>query len=424
MIKKTLDNLGKLKVLAFVITVGFVGFYDYLPKRTLELVPHAELLSQETTDKVVGGNSEFEWVNKETNHWACTFKNQYEYPYCNISITWSKRPFLKIDFSNYSHLEMDLDYQGDATYLRIFLRNYYRHSTEPDMLQSGKFNTVTMYSPIFKQKTAIYFNELRVSDWWIDDYNIPPSDVKPDVSAVVAMGIDIPHPAPLGRHTFQLKSLKAVGNYIEKEALYLSIILFWTALLLGEFLLKFIQLRNKSRNYGKKLSRMAEQSEIYKEKAETDKLTNILNREGLTQIIEKLNKQGLLPQYAVIVLDIDLFKKINDEFGHLTGDEVLKDLASIVHSCMRSYDIFARWGGEEFVILFHCLDDSHLMTFAEKIRIAIESATLIKDKKGYVTASLGVAKMGNPANFEETFKKADEAVYTAKSAGRNKSVVI
>nr|WP_268820216.1 GGDEF domain-containing protein [Paraglaciecola sp. G1-23] len=168
---------------------------------------------------------------------------------------------------------------------------------------------------------------------------------------------------------------------------------------------------------------MSEQSALYKEKAETDKLTEILNREGLEQIVEKLKEQGLLQQYAIIVLDIDYFKRINDKYGHAVGDDVLRELALIISSCMRSYDIFARWGGEEFVILFHCLDDSHLLTFAEKIRKAVESATLIKGKKSLITASLGVAKINNPPNFNSTFKMADEALYAAKGAGRNRVMI-
>lgn len=423
MVKTTLTNFGKVKVLAFVFTITLVVFYNDLPKRTLVLIPQLENFTQETTDQVVSGNSEFSWINKNTNNWACTFKNQYAYPYCNLSLAWSGSPFKTIDFSPYTHIKLDLEYKGNAKFLRIFVRNEYHYPNEPNQLQSGKFNTVTKQAVQFEQPVSIYFNELRVSDWWIDNFQVPPEHVSPDVSATIALGIDIPHPAPLGRHEFRLRSLTAIGDYFSKEVLYFSIIIFWTVLLLGEIIVKFIHLQNKSKNYGKVLSRMSEQTAIYKQKAETDKLTRILNREGLSTIVEKLAAQGLLPQYALIVLDLDHFKHINDEFGHTAGDSVLQDVAKIVNSCMRSYDIFARWGGEEFVILFHCLEEKHLLAFAEKIRKAIESATYSVGKKGLITASIGVSQIDNPADFEASFEKADKAVYAAKEAGRNRVIV-
>jgi diguanylate cyclase (GGDEF)-like protein len=419
----SLNNFGKLKVLAFITTVVLVIFYDYLPKRKLDIHPQPGSYIRESTDKQVGGNSEFHWVDKTAHNWVCDFKSGAPYPYCSFSLAWSKAPHNPIDFSLYTHLAIDLKYTGEAEYLRVFIRNTYKSAEEPDELQSGKFNTVSKKADTFKQITNINFDDLRVSDWWIEDFKVPPNEIMTDVSQAIALGIDIPHPTPLGKHEFHLNSITAVGVYFYKESLYFSIIIFWSVLLLSEMAFRFIQLRNKSRKYSRTLSKMSEQTAIYKKRAETDKLTRILNREGLSTIVEKLKTQGLLQQYALIVLDLDHFKRINDEHGHSVGDAVLQDVAQIMNSCMRSYDIVARWGGEEFVILFHCLDEQNLFPFAEKIRHTIESATFKNGATNFVTASIGVSKINNPADFEASFERADKAVYAAKEGGRNRVVI-
>lgn len=316
-----------------------------------------------------------------------------------------------------------MDYKGNANYIRIFIRNKYVHASNPSQLESGKFNAVLRSAESFNAPTIIYFDEFRVSDWWIAKFNVPPSEVKPDVAQAVTVGIDLPHPAPMGKHEFTLYSINAVGVYIEKELLYFGIILFWAILLLTEIGIKFVSLRKKSLDYSKTLSSMSEKTALYKEKAETDKLTKVLNREGLSQIVTNLNEKGLLQQYSLMLLDLDHFKQINDEHGHMVGDRVLQDVAATINGCMRSYDILARWGGEEFIVLFHCIDEQTTITFSEKIRHAIQSATYCNGEQGFVTASLGVSKLGNPPDFELAFEKADKAVYQAKESGRNKTVV-
>jgi diguanylate cyclase (GGDEF)-like protein len=378
---------------------------------------------QGATDEIVGGASKLNWISKKDYHWVCNYNPGTDYPYCNVSVVWSEAPYKKIDFSPYDYLNVHLAYSGDANYLRIFIRNYYPNNQGHDDLQSGKFNTLTTYVDEFNQGAKIDLKELRVSDWWIRDYNVPPNKVQADVSKTIAFGIDIPHPAPLGRHEFELKSLKAVGYYFSKEVLYFSIIVFWTILLLSEMAIRFVNLQNKSKKYGKLLNKMSEQTAIYKEKAETDKLTKVLNREGLSHTIDSLKQQGLLQQYALIVLDLDHFKSINDQHGHAVGDRVLQDVAKIINACMRSYDIVARWGGEEFVVLFHCLEKSNLVTFSEKIRMAIESGSYFPSQQGPITASIGVTRIKADMDFAAAFEKADQAVYQAKEMGRNKTVV-
>lgn len=421
--KVVTDNLGIFKIFSFVVTLCLIGFYDFLPKRTLGLHPLSTSSYTTATDEVVGGISKFTWLNEDKFKWTCDINEGFSYPYCSLAISWSRPPYKEIDFSSYTHLMIDMEYTGKSKYIRVFVRNAFDAGDNIDPLQSGKFNSLTKHAESFNQPISIGFNNLRVSDWWIEDYKVPPNLISPDVSRAIAIGVDLPYPAPLGRHEFELKSITAVGVYFRKESLYFSIIIFWTTLLLGEILYKFIRLHRKSDNFDTLIVKMSEETAIYKEKAETDKLTQLLNREGLYQLIKKLKGQDLLQQYALMVLDLDYFKSINDQYGHAIGDKVIQKTAQIINSCVRSYDIVARWGGEEFVVLYHCLNEDNTMTLAEKIRSELDKQTQsIGNKYRLTTVSIGVTKLNKDANFEESFERADKALYQAKNLGRNQTV--
>ena len=103
---------------------------------------------------------------------------------------------------------------------------------------------------------------------------------------------------------------------------------------------------------------------------------------------------------------------------------MLQESAKAIKNCTRSYDIVARWGGEEFVILFHCMDTSIILPFAEKVRKSIESIPFLDGNLDKITASVGATKLAKSELFEQAFIRADEAMYEAKANGRNKTVVI
>lgn len=132
---------------------------------------------------------------------------------------------------------------------------------------------------------------------------------------------------------------------------------------------------------------------------------------------------------SLVVLDVDFFKKLNDGFGHLAGDHVLKSLARLITDALRTEDVFARWGGEEFAILLRDTDEERAVAIAERIRKRIEDyAFIFEVDRLPVTVSMGVATHHHgEANrqYESTdqlFKAADTALYAAKHGGRNRVV--
>jgi len=123
---------------------------------------------------------------------------------------------------------------------------------------------------------------------------------------------------------------------------------------------------------------------------------------------------------ALIFIDIDHFKKVNDTYGHLIGDVILKRIAQIVSKRIRSSDIFARWGGEEFVLLLPDTSLAEAIGVANSLKDAINFEEF--EQAGTVTCSFGVAILEENETGENLLKRADEKLYEAKETGRNRII--
>ena len=156
----------------------------------------------------------------------------------------------------------------------------------------------------------------------------------------------------------------------------------------------------------------------------TDKLTQVYNRTKLDAVIQQeVNRtKRYQPDLSLIMLDIDHFKRINDEFGHTVGDSVLVLVATVLQDSIRKTDTVGRWGGEEFLIILPQTNQEQALAVAEKIRQAIASAHFAI--AGLVTASLGVTSLSEGDNEQQFLTRADAALYRAKEAGRNRVVLI
>ncbi len=158
----------------------------------------------------------------------------------------------------------------------------------------------------------------------------------------------------------------------------------------------------------------------------TDFLTGLPNRRvlemRLRENVDRSNRYGT--KFSLVIFDIDLFKHVNDQYGHLTGDRILKAIAALLGEHMRSSDFLARYGGEEFVMILPETDDERAERMSERIRAHVESATF---KNGSdvisLTISAGVGEVLQPKDTDDNlFERVDAALYEAKQSGRNKVV--
>jgi two-component system cell cycle response regulator len=164
-----------------------------------------------------------------------------------------------------------------------------------------------------------------------------------------------------------------------------------------------------------------------------EQLYNAANKDYLTQIYNKkyfvdrlkmefsYSKRHNTP-LSLMLLDLDYFKKINDTYGHLAGDQILKQFANEINFMKRHEDLFARYGGEEFVLLLRGTGQDAAVAIAEKVRKRIEEASFKIDKKEIrITTSIGVSSFGenNMEDYQDLLSSADKMLYSAKDKGRN-----
>ncbi len=155
-------------------------------------------------------------------------------------------------------------------------------------------------------------------------------------------------------------------------------------------------------------------NKLLKEMAERDSLTNLYNRrvffEHLSREVKRASRYDKV--FSLIMFDIDNFKLINDTKGHHVGDDVLRTIAQIIESKIRTIDLGVRYGGEEFVVLLPETPQKGAVEIAERLRAAV-------DESGLCTISVGVAEFNGKLTSEDLVKKADECLYMAKNAGKN-----
>jgi len=165
---------------------------------------------------------------------------------------------------------------------------------------------------------------------------------------------------------------------------------------------------------------LAQETQKLKTKAYHDELTHIFNRayfnEELPKEVARYHRDKI--PFSYIILDIDLFKNVNDTYGHEVGDIILKELATLIQAHTRTTDTFARWGGEEFVEILSNTTKKDALEVAKHLKDSIEKYTFSNNLK--ITCSFGISEFRENDTAQELMKRADKALYKAKELGRNR----
>jgi len=166
-------------------------------------------------------------------------------------------------------------------------------------------------------------------------------------------------------------------------------------------------------------------SKKMEELACNDELTGLFNRRHFIELSLAQADRSLRlgSECFIIITDLDHFKAVNDTYGHLAGDKVLRETAQRIKKAIRPYDLFARYGGEEFIALIPDITRENVMKVAERIRQCVQSAAVdYEGKEILITISLGIAQATPKNNIDMATKYADTALYRAKEMGRNQAV--
>jgi len=425
-------QFSSVLLLAIFVTALAVAAQKFFPERRLAVWPNTT--NYITYFYAAAENSPVYWLDQATGRWRCVYPQDEnaEHSACSFNIQFSDTVDRGADLSVFSHLKIKLKYSGQAEKLRIFIRNFDPRYSSTGDANSTKFHSVILQRHDFNSEVSINLEEFIVGDWWLGQYNIPRKLARPQMDNISSMGIDYVEGKKPGNNDIEIEKIEFVGGWISAERWYLFILGCWMAGLFIFSITHLIQLRRQTRYDGQVINQLSKtNAELQQEKDQfrrlstVDPLTQAYNRFGIDQIVSTLSicdidkKPGDAPEFALIIADIDYFKRINDLRGHDTGDRVLQRIAELINSTIRPQDYLGRWGGEEFVVIMPNTTKEIALTMAEKIRLVIADEQFEPENPLSVTASIGVGEKSFEEDFATAFKRVDMALYEAKGQGRN-----
>lgn len=367
------------------------------------------------------GKSEGSFINNDEMHFKCTIvKSSYSSPYCGLALVLGRGLHSGIDLSQYESIILDIDYTGDAKTARFYLRNYSEAYFDYQDNASTKYHIIEFETALLNKPFEVKLADFKVADWWVAKFNIPFAMSNNEFTNIVIAQIQTGTNTPSGEQTFKINSIQLKKKRISDENFNLFLSIFWLAISFGILIFKIIIKNIALKKETQKTQELNNEKTHFIIKAHTDNLTKILNRHGIekniTTTLDNLTDPICL---SVIFFDLDHFKNLNDTYGHDFGDSVLVEVAQLVQNNIRESDQFARWGGEEFVILCKETYNKDAVALANKLCQLIAAHTFNNGIN--VTASFGVStnKILTKEEIDKTIKNADEALYNAKHSGRN-----
>ncbi len=426
-------------IIGILVTACLLALQQFLPKKRLLLIPNPHTEYFFYSGSLPDGSSAAQWLDEANFHWRCRFHAPAgSYLPCSMGLLFnSTEPTRGLDLSGFSYLNIKLTHSGDAKKIRLFLRNFNPTYANTEDNNSTKFMSITLATQDLDQEIRVDLNEFKVADWWLDQFNVPRQLAYPEFNNIKNLGIDYTEPTLQGDYDIHLERVELEGEWVSAEHWYLAILVMWLLGIFSYAVAQLVQLRAQSKHDVQVINSLSQvntelrrETDKFRRLSTVDPLTQAYNRFGIDQIVNALiaprasdGEESRNPDFALILMDIDHFKRINDRRGHDTGDRVLQAVAQIISKAISRKDYLGRWGGEEFVVLLPNKPKAFAIAMAEKIRLSIQDKVFEPENPVLVTASFGVSDRLPGEDFNETFKRADIALYQAKAQGRNCSVL-
>ena len=405
-------------LIGILLTCLAVVGHRFLPERRLALETSSQGPFPFLMQSGDGAPADIQWVDQARFHFACQFPQAAVDQGCSFGYPLhAEYVDHGVDLSRFRTLNLSIRYTGNARYLRVAIRNFDPRFSKLEDLNSPKYNFVNIPTRELAQPVAVSLSEFWVPEWWIAQYDLPRSMSVPDLSNATIFSFDLRGDLAGTHHDIQVDKIEFVGDWISAEYWYLGILCVWIMLASTYGIHQWAQLRRRHREQRRKIHDLESEKENYRRLSTLDGLTNVLNRHGIERYVESL--LATRTPASVIVIDIDHFKRVNDQRGHYGGDRVLRQMGEILRAHTRNSDGLGRWGGEEFVLVCPGASLEKAAELAEKLRHRILDTNFIPENPLPITASFGVAASQAGESFEDAFRKADEALYLAKSKGRN-----
>ena len=358
----------------------------------------------------------------------CDLRAGYEWAFCELRLELANAPH-GIDLSRFDSMKLWITATGPEAQqrVRIYVRNFNPAYSRVGVPESEKIDQLIYEPSAYPQGYEVPLSRFTVSQWWIDEHPMTLDLEAPDFRNATQIAFSTGPKVEPGLHTIRIQRIELSGKLISTATFRLGIIAVWMLSVLGylvvDGLLKRRELRLSAASQTS-LQRLNEslrlETRSLAEIARTDPLTGALNRKGLADELTRIVRLGGAQTFpmTLVFIDIDHFKRVNDTLGHDTGDQVIRGLAELVRSAVQRDDLFARWGGEEFLLVFRDTPGLKGRDIAERLRERIASAQWVEGLR--VTCSFGVAEWHRGEDLNEGIKRADEAMYRAKQEGRDR----
>lgn len=437
-------NVAKIVLVVTMILALFA--FPYIPKKTLKIFPGSQVWWGAFTDSILGGNTTFEYTNESHSAIECIIGDAGSFNMCGNSSVFADNtvvthdrlladlafavaisPRITLDLSAYSGAWIEIDYRGPANFIHLSLQNHEPKIGLPDASRQFRPQSVGIATSELHQPVYVLLKEFKSADWWVSQFALHRTESYTRFDRIKAITVEVKEQAPHTKHYLEVKSIRFVGEWISKESFYFAIAVAFAVLLSLEGAFRVYTLYNRHRAAQKSMDVLNEHNQKLRSVAFKDELTQLLNRRAIHEIVSKSLDLKNQTGFSIIIIDIDLFKKFNDTYGHALGDKVLVNVAQSLRQASRDYDQIARWGGEEFVVITRESHPEKLLAYAEKLREKVASTPTFNDGSPdpiFVTISLGITQCGLGESFDVALERADKALYRSKEKGRNYCTVL
>jgi len=418
--------------LGVLLTTIAVYIHHYLPLKYLQVIPSSSANIWLYGDKDHQGNSIASWINKDQVAWSCEIADDgNEHHVCGLGLSLGGGiGSTGLDLSVYDRIQFELEYHGSDERVRLYTRNYIHGFSDLHDIEKSQFNNLLVPVSELNKPITISLSKFFVAEWWISSNKAPLDFMYPKFNNAVVLGIDLHYPTTPGRQVYRLKNISFIGQWVSAEHWYLCILFFWMVTFVIAGLINWWKLRRQYQSEHLQLeelitskSYLESQTKHYRQLSLVDQLTGLMSRHGLSEFIDFHFAREHNEPAALIVCDIDFFKKINDLYGHDAGDIILQKVALIIQTEINTNHTAARWGGEEFVIILPKTPLDTAIMIAENIRQSAENARIPEIPTAHITISFGVGIRQHHEPFHKLFRRVDMALYLAKQSGRNRAVI-
>jgi diguanylate cyclase (GGDEF)-like protein len=322
-------------------------------------------------------------------------------------------------------MSLDVSYDGPRPHtIRVSLIDFEPGISNQNDWLSNKVNEIETFELPDNGHVEIPLNLFYTSSWWKLRIKRPVWQTGVRLDNVISFDLLTGSNSPMGERTITVHAIRLHGKWISMTNLLLILVALWITAAIGWPAMVALALRRQLNTSKEELALLGEVNNALQLEAKelvgqayTDPLTGVLNRQGLRAAL--IGTSTLLSDpMCVVFMDIDHFKRINDSYGHATGDDVLRRFAKIISDNVRASDKLVRWGGEEFLLVCTNTNVTQASTLAEKLRQALHDQAWPVNVP--VTASFGIAEHRTDEEFGEVIKRADSELYGAKSAGRDR----